>query len=86
MLVNFALHETGFKGNGRADAKSFRTYGTPCEDKYGAILVIQHPNGRHHVTFRGRKGVCGGNQNNKISDVPLAAGDKIIAVRWPVRA
>jgi uncharacterized protein (TIGR02594 family) len=85
MFVNFALHETGYKGNGRADAKSFKTYGTPCEDKYGAILVIQHANGRHHVTFRGRKGLCGGNQDNMVSDVPMKKGDHIVACRWPCK-
>lgn len=83
MCVNAALHDTGFKGNGRADAKSFIKYGSSCIEQFGCIVVIRHENGRHHVAFRGRLGIVGGNQSNKISEVPLAKGDKIIACRWP---
>ena len=86
MCINAALHDTGYKGNGRADAKSFCTYGEKCVEQYGCIVVIQHANGRHHVAFRGRLGILGGNQGDKISEIPLGNGDKIIACRWPVKA
>lgn len=99
MTVNFALFSTGFKGNKRADAKSFRTYGTPCDYVYGAILQTHHAKGGDHVTFfvrwkdkEKRIAICiGGNQNNRLqeSEYNLSGNryghDEVMGgPRWPV--
>lgn len=86
MAVNAALIESGYKGNGRADAVSFVKYGTACEDKFGCIIVIEHSNGHYHVAFRGHAGLLGGNQDNMIHEKAIGHSDKIIATRWPVKA
>jgi uncharacterized protein (TIGR02594 family) len=86
MFVNFALNETGYKGNGRADAKSFVKYGSPSDLVYGCIVVIRHASGNHHVCFKGPGDLyLGGNQDNKVSLMKLKPDDQIIAKRWPVR-
>lgn len=95
-FVNAALINTGFKGTGSAAAKSFVNYGEACVPEYGAIIVIQHANGGHHVTFfdewieYGKVMACiGGNQANqvKVSQYELGPGhDRIIASRRPVAA
>jgi len=54
LMINIALHLTGYKGNHRADARSFSDangYGTHCTPKFGAILCLRHAGGGHHVTF-----------------------------------
>lgn len=86
MTVNAALIESGYHGNGSAAAASFIHYGTPSDDKYGAILVVQRKNGGHHVCFRGKSGLLGGNQDNKICEKAMSPDDKIVAVRWPIKA
>lgn len=85
MFVGWMLRRAGYKGTNSAAAISYKHYGTPCEDKDGAILVVEHANGRHHVTFRRRRKFFGGNQRNMVCAVDPAPGDKIIACRWPVK-
>ena len=101
MTINAALHDTGYKGNNRADAASFRTYGTPCDYIYGAILSMRHVSGNNHVTFfagwqdeAAKLAYClGGNQSNalKVSVFNLSGNkndhDEVIGgPRWPVKA
>lgn len=100
MTINAALFESGFTGNRSAAAKSFVTYGTACRPQFGAIIVIRHADGSHHVSFfRGWVNesqhlveLFGGNQSNSIRrSIYNVSGndrghDEIIAVRWPVRA
>jgi uncharacterized protein (TIGR02594 family) len=95
MTVNAALFESGYVGNRNPAAISFASYGTHCEPKYGAIIVIEHPSGSHHVTFFNKwvdesKKICeclGGNQSDsiKISLYNLSGQghDKMVACRWP---
>jgi uncharacterized protein (TIGR02594 family) len=86
MCVNAALIESGYKGNGRADAVSFVKYGVPCALKLWCIVVIQHSNGGHHVAFyAGDNKTFGGNQDDMICIKPLAPTDRIIACRWPIK-
>lgn len=95
--ANAALEINGFIGTGRADALSFATCGDASELKYGAIIVIQHPKGGHHVTFfskwvdqsKGLIELLGGNQSDALKkSVFNVSGnklghDEIIATRWP---
>jgi uncharacterized protein (TIGR02594 family) len=99
MSLNTALETNGFKGTKDAAAVSFKNYGTPCEPKEGAIIVLQHSSGKHHVTvFKGwydeKKTIMlglGGNQNNSINVSKFNVSgnaygcDQIIASRWPVK-
>lgn len=96
--ANAALIKNGYIGTKRADAISFKKCGDPTDIKYGAIVVIEHPDGNHHVTFfdhwvdESRKLMAcrGGNQSNalKVSTFNVSGGkyDKVIAVRWPKKA
>lgn len=100
LTINAALHDTGFKGNNRADALSFEKYGTPCEYTFGAIIPMRHASGGSHVTFFdhwvdevNRVAACfGGNQGDalKISNFNLS-GNKfghdqcVSGPRWPLK-
>lgn len=91
---NWALATTGYKRTNSAAALSFATYGTPCEFKKGAIVVIQHPAGNHHVTQFSHwvdkdkqiASCLGGNQGNKMkySDYDFKK-EKVIGCRWPIK-
>jgi hypothetical protein len=100
LTVNVALHESGYHGNGRADAKSFEKYGTPCEFKYGAIVPIRHVSGGHHVTFfdhwvdeKNKIASClGGNQSDslRLSNYNLSGNrnghdECVSGPRWPIK-
>lgn len=92
---NWALGTTGFKRTNSAAAKSFATYGTPCEFKKGAIITIQHPAGNHHVTQFSHwvnedkkiASCLGGNQSNSMrySNYDFNK-EKVLGCRWPVKA
>ncbi len=101
LTINAALHSTGYKGNGRADAVSFETYGTPCGFSYGAIIPIRHSNGHHHVSFFDHwideknwiASLRGGNQGNKLHAATynlsgnMNGHDECVSgPRWPVKA
>lgn len=94
-----ALETNGYKSTHDASAISYKDYGTECEMKFGAILVLQHASGGHHVTtFDSWKdkgnfvALCrGSNQDHKVQ---LEAFDlsgnvnghnSVIACRWPVK-
>lgn len=92
-----ALELTGFKSPHNASAISFATYGKECDEKFGAILVLEHLQGslkgEHHVTtFSSRDGqiydCLGGNQDHMLQHAKYMIGVefKIIAIRWPVSA
>lgn len=96
VCVCAALELSGYKDSNRADAISYKKYGEACEEKYGAIIVLEHPNGKHHVTFFLRRidkdhiECLGGNQSNtlrrSVYNVTGGKHDKVIACRWPVKA
>lgn len=101
LTVNASLHDTGFKGNGRADAVSFEKYGSACGWVYGAIVPIRHADGSHHVTYfdhwvdeAGKIAACrGGNQSNaiRLSTYNLSGNvhghdECHSGPRWPVKS
>ncbi len=97
--VCWALEINGFKSTHDAWAESYKNYGVPCDLIPGAIVLIRHNTGRHHVTccyelislvknYEAGK-FLGGNQNGKLqistySFDPL--GDQIVAIRKPILA
>lgn len=99
MALCTALEENGYKGTKNAAAKSFVSLGLPCELVDGAIVVIKHTSGRHHVTlfngwFNKEKKLMlgkGANQSNAVNVTKFNVSgnkngcDEIIAIRWPVR-
>lgn len=100
MTLCWALEELGYKSPHDASAISFKGYGTATELKYGAIIVIEHPSGGHHVTtchqiVANEPGnivvdCLGGNQQDSImiSRYNLSgteSNDKILAIRWPIK-
>lgn len=99
LTINAALHDTGYKGNNRANASSFRTYGTPCGWVFGAIISIRHKDGSNHVTTfhhwadeKNKIAAClGGNQSQaiRISTYNLSGNenghDEVLTTpRWPI--
>lgn len=99
VCANAALMINGYIGTGRADAISFAKCGEECELKFGAIVVIRHKDGSHHIAFfskwidekKGLIELFGGNQSNALKkSVFNVSGnkngkDQIIAVRWPLK-
>lgn len=89
--VSTALEVSGFKSTHSAAAISYAKYGAPCELIPGCVVVMQHPNGGHHVTFldhivdKQKFAALGGNQSNQLK-VSIYDRSEIIATRWPVRA
>jgi Putative peptidoglycan binding domain len=95
MTVNAALHDTGYKPNGRADAKSAAKMGTACEAKYGAIVSMRHTSGGHHVGFFIRwvkpdvAELISGNSGDSLrkSNYNLSGNskghDELLGIRWP---
>ena len=96
--INAALQINGYKGTRSAAAKSFDTYGLPCELKPGAIITLRHVNGGRHVTClhhiidKENIACIGGNQSNelKISVYNISGNkrghDELVGCRWPVWA
>lgn len=101
MSLATALAKNGYKYPEYAEAAySYVDYGTKCELKPGAIVVIQHANKNHHVTTfvewadqsSSMAKFLGGNQDDaiEVKDYDVSGNkngqDEIIAIRWPVRA
>lgn len=89
------LRKTGYKDPNSAAAMGFIKYGTPCEYKKGALIVMEHPDGGHHVTQfshwideKKKLAMClGGNQSNmvKFSQYNFNV-EKVLRVCWPEKA
>jgi uncharacterized protein (TIGR02594 family) len=84
------LEESGFKSPHDASAISFKRYGNIGNYDRGSIIVMEHPNGGHHVTFLDEiidaktfRGL-GGNQSNECK-YSVYNRSEIIACRWPVK-
>jgi uncharacterized protein (TIGR02594 family) len=94
-FICWCLGKTGFANPATAAAKGFSNYGVSSDYKRGAIIVMRHPSGQHHVTFfdswideKNKLAKCyGGNQANsaKYSTYDFKS-EKILGVRWPVVA
>lgn len=89
------LAKSGYGNPATAAAVGFSKYGAASDYKQGAIIVIKHPSGSHHVTMfdswvdeKNKTAKClGGNQNNQVkySNYDFKS-EKVLAVRWPVVA
>ena len=90
-FVQWALKQTGVAGTGRANARSYLTWGVALDaPKLGAVCVFSRPPdpAHGHVAFYmgehdGMVSVLGGNQRNAVcvADYPRS---RLIAMRWPV--
>lgn len=86
-----ALEESGYSSPHSAAAIAFAKYGTACKLTVGCIVVIEHPNKSHHVTFchsisaDGHTFVgLGGNQKDSVCYSTYNSSE-IIAARWPIK-
>lgn len=94
-FICWCLAKTGFANPATAAAVGFSKYGTSSEYKQGAIIVMRHPSGQHHVTMfdswideKQKIARCfGGNQGNqaKYSTYDFKK-EKVLGVRWPIVA
>jgi uncharacterized protein (TIGR02594 family) len=94
-FICWCLAKTGYANPATAAAVGFSKYGVACDYKKGAIIVMRHPSGGHHVTFfdswineNDKMAKCyGGNQGNqaKYSTYDFKS-ETILGVRWPVVA
>lgn len=99
LSANAALDEYGYKGSHKPNATSLLNVGNACDPKYGCLIIIEHTDGSHHVTFfnkwideKARIAEClGGNQSNSIrySLYNLSGKknnhDTLMGARWPVK-
>lgn len=72
-FVGWVINQAGLKGSGRADAVSYLRWGKKLSQPVkGCVMVLEHPNGGHHVTFYsyekdGYYYGLGGNQANAVN-------------------
>lgn len=85
-FANMMMALTGYKYNKSASAIDGLSMGAPCDKKYGAMKIIEHKNGRHHITFVDKDGDTGGNQNNSVCTEGINPTDKVLGYRWPIKA
>ena len=89
-FANWCMQQAGFKGTGRAAARSWLTWGTATSAcRTGAVAVFsrgQNPHEGHVGFFVGTQGndylVLGGNQRNAVCVRPYAIRD-LLSMRWP---
>lgn len=94
-FVGRCLIETGCKSTRSPAAFSYTSdfVGKKCDAKPGAVVVIEHQNGNHHVAFFDHwiddhyYALLGGNQDNSVC-VKMYDNrvDKIISCHWPEKA
>lgn len=93
--ICWALAKSGFANPATAAAVGFSKYGVASDYKKGAIIVMKHPSGGHHVTIfdhwvdeKNKIASCLG--CNQADSVKYSNYDfnreKILGVRWPVVA
>ncbi len=86
-----ALELTGYKSTHRADAISFKNYGTITPLRPGAICVFTWDSGQHHVSvcdhlIDGKTAAfTGGDQQSKLK-TSVYEIRHLSACRWPVKA
>lgn len=89
-FVNWCLREVGETGTGRPNARSFLTWGQPCEAEPGAVCVLWRgsPGGwQGHVAFLlGQSNnsvyLLGGNQSDSVN-VATYPLDRVLGYRAP---
>ena len=94
-FICWCLAKTGFGNPATAAAVGFKDYGVKSDYKRGAIIVMRHPSGQHHVTMfdswsdeKNKLAKClGGNQANSVKySIYDFSKEKVLGVRWPVVA
>lgn len=89
-FVGHCLGKGGVAGTGRANARSYLTWGQPCTPRLGAVTVLWRGNpgaATGHVGFfldSSMESVylLGGNQSDRVS-VAAYPKSKLLATRWP---
>ncbi len=89
-FANWCMAEAGINGSGSAAARSWLSWGDPCEPRPGCIVVLWRvapdaPTG--HVGFLDsldgdRVWILGGNQGDKVSVAAFPVA-RVLAYRWP---
>lgn len=89
-FAGYVLKQVGIDGSkSPAWAKSWATWGKPCDRAYGAVAVFGRAGGGGHVGFLvgvsadgKRLYILGGNQSNQVNISPIDAS-RLLALRWP---
>jgi uncharacterized protein (TIGR02594 family) len=90
-FANWCMVQAGIRGSGRANARSWLTWGTQCPSQptFGCVVIFSRPpkqwNG--HVAFyvgsqAGKIVVLGGNQHDSVCVAPYPAS-RLLGYRWP---
>jgi len=86
LFVGACLADAGLPHTGSLAARSYETYGVPCEPALGAIMVFARKGGGHVGFYMGERAnayrILGGNQSNTVSYTWIAK-DRLTATRWP---
>lgn len=92
-FVNWVMRQNGVKGTGRANARSWTSWGTTLTTPvFGCIAVLTRPPKAYHghVAFytgetAGKLVLLGGNQDNAVC-LKDYARNRLITYRWPAGA
>ncbi len=88
-FANAMLARAGFPGSGKANARSFQTWGREVGPKLGAVVVLSRP----PVAWHGHVGflvahtdttvtLVGGNQSDQVSYATFPK-KRVLGYRWP---
>lgn len=90
----WALETSNYKSTHSAAAISFINYGEECPLQKGCIVLIEHPNGKHHVHLfdswhdysKRIANMLGGNQDNKMCIKKYDfTKEKVLRSCWPIK-
>jgi uncharacterized protein (TIGR02594 family) len=92
-FINFIMRNAGFPTTRRLAARSWLTWGSPCEAKPGAICILWREDkegNKGHIGFYMRDSadgksvvLLGGNQGNKVCEHEYPKS-RVLAYRWPL--
>jgi uncharacterized protein (TIGR02594 family) len=86
LFVGACLANAELPHTGSLAARSYETYGVPCEPALGAIMVFARKGGGHVGFYMGERAdaywILGGNQSNMVGYAWIAK-DRLTATRWP---
>jgi uncharacterized protein (TIGR02594 family) len=90
-FANWCMQQTGLRGSGRANARSWLTWGKQCLGRgiFGCVVVFSRPPAawQGHVAFyvgtlSGKIVVLGGNQKNSVCVMGYPSR-RVLGYRWP---
>jgi uncharacterized protein (TIGR02594 family) len=86
LFVGHCLGDAGLEHTNSLAARSYETYGVPCEPALGAIMVFARKGGGHVGFYTGETAtayrILGGNQSNAVNETWIAK-NRHTATRWP---